>query len=89
MWSPAFVERVLRRTLPRVNERLVLECDIAVSAYDLPLSWANSREPEFEVRGLSHAIVAWLSGRPGSWLDLVRTTQRGNEIRRLPVRPWA
>jgi maleylpyruvate isomerase len=88
-WSTTFVERVLRRTLPRIGERLVVRNDISVVVEDLSLSWSGSPGADLEVKGPSHALVAWMTGRPGPWLDLIETTRDGVQEELPAVRAWA
>jgi maleylpyruvate isomerase len=88
-WSPTFVERVLRRALPRTKERLIVALDISVVVEDYPsLNWSSAQAVDLKVSGPSHALVAWLSGRPDPWLAAIETT-RGGAPEELPaVRPW-
>jgi maleylpyruvate isomerase len=88
-WSTTFVERVLRRTLPRIRERLVVGNDISVVVEDLSVGWSGSPTADLEVKGPSHALVAWMTGRPGPWLDLIETTRDGVEEELPAVRAWA
>src|SRR5665213_2265292 len=41
-WSTSFAERLLRRTLPRMRERLAIESDISVVVEDLSFTWSSS-----------------------------------------------
>ena len=88
-WSPTFVSLVLRRTLPRMKDRLVDESAISVVVLDDPtLSWSSAGAVDLEVRGVSHALVAWITGRSGPWLDTIETRRTGS-VGELPrVRPW-
>jgi len=88
-WSPAFVGRVLRRALPRMKERLVVEGDISVVVVDDPtLNWSNNRAVDLKVSGPSHALVAWITGRTGPWLGAIETTRSGATEELPAVRPW-
>jgi maleylpyruvate isomerase len=89
-WSPAFVGRVLRRALPHIKERLVVEGDIGVVVEDDPtLNWSSTRAVDLEVSGPSDALVAWIAGRPGPWLEAIQTTRSGATAELPAVRPWA
>jgi len=88
-WSLEFVDRVIRRSLPRTKSRLIADEGISITAPDLGLSWESSPSPGIQVQGPSYAIVAWLAGRTGPWLELV-STSRGGVSASLPrVKPWA
>jgi maleylpyruvate isomerase len=88
-WSPEFVDRVIRRTVPRTKARLIADEDISITAPDLALSWESSPSPAIQVQGPSYAIVAWLIGRTGPWLELVSTTRAGVSASLPEVKPWA
>jgi maleylpyruvate isomerase len=88
-WSTTFIERVLRRTLPRMRDRLIVEHDISVVVENLSLSWSGSLAADLEVKGPSHALVAWMTGRPGPWLDEIETTRGGLKEELPAIKAWA
>lgn len=87
-WSTSFIERMLTHSTPSIKERQLVECEIAVSSIDAQFEWRSNTDVEIEVRGPSSALVAWITGRPGSWLGAVQTMRDGASTSLPELKPW-
>ena len=89
-WSSTFVERVLTRTLPRFTEQLKEPMALRITVTDEASSVAyGPHDAATEMSGPSYALVAWVTGRAGPWLDLIHCQRAGKRVPLPNVRAWA